>query len=212
MEPTIEELQAKLAEAEQAKAALTGELTDTRPKLREKDDLINTLKEQLKAATDKNNENPEEEKIRKAVEAQLAKDRATTAEANRKKAFEKFVAGNKDYHPDNDQGGLKKAALEKELANLNTWNTLTETEDLIAVIGKANTYLRGVDTSRQNDTTVAPYSSTTNSPAAPVGDDKDGLSPSEKKLIERNGWTKEKYTALKAKMPDYVENLVAGVK
>lgn len=212
MELTIEELQAKLSEAETAKAALTGELTDTRPKLREKDELINTLKEQLKAATDKNNENPEEEKINKAVDARLAREKQQTAEANRKKALDKFVAENKDYHPDNDTGGLKKQALERELANLTTWNASVEVDDLVAVIGKANAYLRGVDTSRQNDTTVAPYSSTPNSPASPVGDDKDGLSPQEKKLIDRNGWTKEKYLTLKGKMPDYVANLVEGVK
>lgn len=212
MEPTIESLTAKLAEAEAAKTALVGETTELRKSRQDKETEIELLKEQLKAATDKNNENPEEEKIRKAVAAELAKETTAKAEANRKKAFEKFVAENKEYHPDNDPSGLKKQALEKELAGLTSWQSTVEVDDLVTVIGKANAYLRGVDTSRQNDTTVAPYSSTPNSPTSPVGDDKDGLSPQEKKLIERNGWTKEKFLTLKGKMPDYVANLVEGVK
>lgn len=209
---TEAELKAKIVELEAAKVALTGELTDNRPKLREASEQIELLKTQLHAATEKNNANPEETKIAEVVARVLSQGEATRATNNRKTALDKFVSANKEFSPDNDPGGLKKAALERELANIKTWETAVEVDDLVGVIGKANTYLRGQDTSRQTETTVQPFSSSSASASQPVVIGDGDLSPQEKILIDRNDWTKERFLELKAKMPDFIEGLVEKVR
>lgn len=209
---TEAELKAKIVELEAAKVALTGELTTSKPKLREAQDKIDLLTQQLTAAVDKNNANPEETKIAEVVARVLSQGEATRATNNRKTALDKFVTANKEFSPDNDPGGLKKAALERELSSLKTWETAVEVDDLLGVIGKANTYLRGQDTSRQTETTVQPFSSSS-APASPPNVTGDGdLSPQEKKLLEQNGMSKEDFLKLKAKMPDFVEGLVERVR
>lgn len=209
---TEAELKAKITELENAKNALTGELTEQKPKIREAQEQIELLKGQLAAAVQKNNETPEEQKILSVVEKALAQRDQGDAEKNRKTAFDKFVAANKEYSPDNDPGGLKRSALERELATLKTWETAVEVDDLVGVIGKANTYLRGLDTSRQTNNTVQPYSSTTVSPSLIVQDPDADLSEQEKKLLAQNGMSKEKFLALKAKMPDFIETLLLQVR
>lgn len=209
-EKTVEELKLEVARLESEKAGLVGETQDLRKARQEKEEQITTLQDALKAATDKNNASPEDEKIAAAIAKVLSQKEEDRAKANRKAAFDKFVAENKEYHPDNDPSGLKRTALEKELAQFNT-NGIVETDDFVKVIGKANALLRGTDTPRQANTDN-PYSSTPSNPAPPApGPDKD-LSEQEKKLIDRNGWTKEKYMSLKAKMPDFIEGLIAGVR
>lgn len=205
-EKTVEELKAELATAQQAQQALTGELTDTRPKLRDATEKIELLTQQLQAAVEKNSQNPEEAKITEAVEAVLAKRTQQSAQANREAAFVKFVADNKEYHPENDTGGLKMAALKNEFNQFNT-SGIVEVGDFVTVIGKANALLRGTDTARQT-TVVTPQSSTSSQPAAPVTQPVSEISPAEKKLIESNGWTEEKFLKLKAKMPDMIEGLI----
>lgn len=208
-EKSPEELKAEIASLESAKAALTGELTDTRPKLREAQEKIDLLTEQLKAAVEKNQANPEEQKIAEVVQKILGNETQKSAERNREAAFTKFVTENNEYHPDNDAGGLKLAALKREFAAFNTTG-LVETEDFVQVIGKAHALLRGTDTTRQT-TTAQPYSSTSSQPAAPAVVVDSKLTEQEKKLVEENGWTEEKFLKLKAKMPDVIEDLIKPV-
>lgn len=208
-EKTPEELKAEIARLEQDKAALTGELQGNRPKLREANEQIELLKEQLAAAVKKNDAEPEDKKIAEAIDRVFAQRTQVSAEANKKAAFAKFVAENTEYNPDNDQGGLKFAALKKEFEQFNT-SGLVEKEDFESVIGKAHALLRGTDTTRRTDTPSIP-SSTTSTPAAPASIVQSKVSDEEKKLIERNGWTEEKYLKLKAKMPDYMNNLIRPV-
>lgn len=207
---TPEALKAKIAELEQAKTALVGETTELRKARQDKDAEVATLQEALRAATEQNNANPEEEKIRNVVQSILSESEKGRAQGNRKAAFDKFVTEHKEYHPDNDPSGLMKAALEREFAGFNTQG-LVEVDDFIEVIGKAERLLRG-DTTRQTEDTVQPYSSMSPSNPAPrTSGDKD-LTLTEQILIQRNGWTKEKFLGLKAKMPEFIESLVAGVR
>lgn len=210
MEKTIEELQSEIATLQSEKAGLVGETQDLRKSRQEKDTEIEGLKELVKQATDKNNADPEEGKIIAVVQKVLGNVAQQSAEKNRKAAFDKFVTENKEYHQDNDPTGLKRAALEREFGSFNTAG-LVETEDFVKVIGKANALLRGSDT-RDSDESTQIISSSSSTPAAPAaGLDKD-LSPQEAELIKRNGWTKEKFLGLKAKMPGFVRELVAGVR
>lgn len=205
---TPEVLKAKIAKLEADNASMTGELTGNRPKLREADEKIVLLQEQLKAASEKNNSNPEEDKIREAVAKVLSEKEVIKSKDNKKAAFDKFVSANKDYHPENDPTGLKRAALEKEYDTFNS-SGVTETEDFMTLIEKANTYLRGTDTARQNNNQ---YSSTPSSATPPKETLSSKLSEPEAKLIQRNGWTEEKFLGLKAKMPAFIEDLVAQVR
>lgn len=209
VEKSVDELKAEIATLEAAKAALTGELTDTRPKLREAQEKIDLLTTQLTAAVEKNKESPEEQKITEAVQKVLAQRDQQSAQGNREAAFAKFVKENSEYHPDNDAGGLKRAALEREFATFNT-SAIVKPEDFETFIGKAHALLRGTDTTRQTET-VTPYSSTTRTPAAPTAPVESKLSPEESELLKQNGWTEEKYLALKAKMPGIVEKLIKPV-
>lgn len=207
---TVEELQSEIVKLETDKQSLIGETQEIRKSRQEATEQVETLKELLKAATEKNNANPEDQKIEEVVRKALAQRDQQSATSNRKTAFDKFVSENKDYHPDNDAGGLKMAALEREFAGFNT-SALVAEEDFVKVIGKAHALLRGTDTQRQIDP-AQPESSLSNNPAQPhITQDKD-LSDTEAKLIQRNGWTKERFLALKAKMPDMVEDMVRDVR
>lgn len=207
-EKTAEELQAEIAKLQADKTALVGETTELRKSRQEKDEEIKVLQDAVKAATEKNAANPEEQKIADVVQKILGNESQKSAERNREAAFTKFVTDNNEYHPDNDTGGLKLAALKREYAGFNT-SGLVETDDFVNVIGKAHALLRGPDTPRQ--TTETPYSSTTSTPVAPAAPQNDKLSDQEKKVMEQNGWTETQFTTLKAKYPDMVAELIAPV-
>lgn len=209
-EKTADELKAEIAKLESDKQGLVGETQDLRKSRQEKDEEIATLKAALVAAAEKNQANPEEQKIAEVVARVLSKEKEQSAVTNREAAFTKFVAENKEYHPDNDPGGLKLSALKKEFEGFNTTG-LVATEDFVAVIGKANALLRGTDTSRQTPTDTNPYSSTTSTPAAPVVKTESKLSPEEQKLVADNGWTEDQFLKLKAKMPDMIDDLIRPV-
>lgn len=200
-----EVLRAKLAEAEAAKAALTGELTDTRPKLREANETIELLKQQLQAAVQKNDANPEDQKIEAVVQRFLGNKEQQDADRNRKQAFDQFINEHKEYSSDNDPGGVKKSALEREFGNFNLTG-LVETTDFKARIEKADRLLRG-STIRETENGNEPNSSGPSSTTAIEPENSTKLSPREKEVIERNGWTEAQYLSLKTKMPGYVESL-----
>lgn len=205
IQDTPEVLRTKLAEAEAAKAALTGELTDSRPRLREANETIVTLQEALRKATEKNNANPEEQKIEDVVRKLLGNKEQQDADKNRKAAFDQFISEHKEYSSDNDPGGVKKSALEKEFNNFNL-SGLLETADFKARIEKADRLLRG-STSRETEQESNSNSSGPSSTTAIEPDNSTKLTPREKEVVDRNGWTEEEYLRLKAKMPGYVESL-----
>lgn len=208
-------LKAKLALVESEKEGVVNELKGDRTKNREaiekKEKEITDLQEALKAAATKNVTVPtEDDKIASVVKAVFAERDGTKAQSDKKAAFDKFVNEHKEYHPENDAGGIKRAALEKELAGLVSWVNPSATDDFAAVIGKANALLRGNDTSRQNPMNTP--SSMPNSPSEQRVIDNSKLSSKETELIDRNGWTEEQYLKLKDKMPDYFDSLLSQMR
>lgn len=202
-EEEIVALQAKVTQLEADKVSLVGELTETRPKLREKDEALEAAKAALAAAVAKNNETPEDTKIAEAVRVELNRKEEERAVANKKQAFDKFVSDNKEYHPDNDPGGIKKAALEAQFNRFNQAG-LVEVDAFMRLIGDANALLRGIDTTRQMNPQI-PSTPTPVTPPNALPDNE--LTSEETELIQNNGWTKEQYLTLKGKMPDYFESL-----
>lgn len=207
-EEEIAALKAKNAQLEADKIALVGETTELRKSRADKETELQLAKEALVAAAEKNNQNPEEAKIAEVVTKVLSQEKLGQAERNKKAAFDKFVAENKEYHPDNDPGGIKAKALETQFNRFNL-NGLVEVDDFMKVIGDSNNLLRGIDTPRQPSTQVP---SSPHSVVAPSSQQVSELSPAEQALIERNGMTQEKYLALKAKMPDFAAALLATIR
>ncbi len=213
-----EELAQKIAKLEEEKNNLVGELKSDRKARQELKEQIEILKEQLeetlKSSTQQPAQNPGEVDVKQVVEQTLAEREASKAKLNKKIAFEKFVTQNKEFHPDNDPGGLKRAALEEKLSRFNT-DGIVEIEDFMRVIEDAKALLGRTDTTPQASTEQPiqnPYSSTPKVSVTPQHVENSGLTDKEKRLIEQHGFTEERYLRLKEKMPDYIDNLLKYVK
>lgn len=207
----VEELTKKIAEKEAALSNVVGELKEDREKRRLLTEENDLLKKALEDAT-KANVNPQlpddiAKVVEAAVEQKLSQRDASSAQSNRVAAVEKFVAENKAFHPENDVTGKLREALDNKLKQFNL-NGLHTSEEFYTVIRDAASLL-GVNTTPQTSSEIPnPYASTPRSSITPnAADDKD-VSPLEKKLIERNGMSKESFLALKAKNPAYINNLL----
>ena len=136
-------------------------------------------------------------------------------EDNAKSSYEdaliNFKESNKEFHPDNDEGGLKFSALERELSSFNT-SGLKSKNEFLAVFDKAKILLGGENKSEvinQN-----PYDDTSSeSGSSPKEVDNINLSSIELKLINSTfEGDKERYLKQKAKRPDYVDELLRWAK
>lgn len=206
-----EETTQKIAKLEEEKSNLVGELQEDRKARQELKEKIGVLETKL---TEKGETaNPEDTKTEEVVEKILAAKDASRAKNNKVIALEKFVTENKEFHPDNDTGGIRRAALEEKLARFST-DGMTEIEDFNSVIRDAEALLGRIDTTPKTptETEVAnPYSSTSQSTITPqLAPDKD-LTPKEQKIMEQAGFTKEKYLEIKAKNPSLVNGLLKDV-
>lgn len=205
-----EELTKKIAESETALQNVVGELKEDREKRRLLTEENDVLKKALEDATKVNaTQTPPDiaTVVENIVKQTLGQRDASVAQSNKVAAIEKFVAENKEFSPANDVTGKRREALDNAIRRFNT-DGLSTTEEFLSVISDAARLL-GTNTVPQTSSEIPnPYSSTIRTSITPnVADDRD-ISPEEKKLIERNGWTKERYVALKAKNPEYMQNLV----
>jgi len=152
---------------------------------------------------------PDTEKVSAVVKAVLEEEKASRAKSNQVTALEKFIAEHKEFTVDNDPTGLKRDALVRKLKIFNTQG-LESTEDFYSVIEDANRLLGNVDTKPKTDdvidTSTPTPDQTPNTVVSKV------LTPQEKKLIDRIGWTEDKFLKTKAKRPDYVADLVAEIR
>lgn len=209
----IERLTQEIATLQTEKVNLVGELKEDRIKRQEKDDAIAELQNALKEATEaaaRKGDAPDVAAVVKTVLAEeLSTREASKAKSNQVAAIERFVNEHKEFHQDNDPTGKKREALETAVKRFNT-NGLVEVEDFISVIADAARLL-GVDTAPKvpgENEVPNPYSSTNRTSITPKLADDTDLTAAEKKLIEQNGWTKERFMKLKGKMPSFIESLV----
>lgn len=208
-EQSVEALTKKIADLEAEKANLVGELKDDRQKRQQKDDEIATLQQALEEATKKNLNAADPNDVTKVVADMLAERDASMAKSNKIAAIEKFVADHKEFHPDTDTTGKRREALVEALKRFNT-DGLKTVDEFYAVIRDAHRLLvpdTGTQPSGEEEQ-PNPYSSTPSPSITPkVAEDKE-VTPEEKKLYEKNGWTKERYIELRAKNPTYMANLL----
>ena len=164
--------------------------------LKTKDAEIVALKAKLPPPTDTS----------EIVKAELAKRDAETAQQTRTRVESKFINDHKEFHPDNDAGGIKLAAFRKVLNKFNT-STLKTEDDFAEVYADA---LKVMNESTPGNKSVAGNQAATRSNSAnpPKEDENSKLTPKEQKLIEFIGWDEKRFLAQKAKRPAYVASLL----
>lgn len=141
------------------------------------------------------------------VERLLAKKDQEAAKAAREAAEAKFRETNKDFHPDNDPGGLKFAAFQRVLAKLNDSGART-VEDFSALYDDALALMNRQ--SPVKEVTYTPYAHTPSESGSPHQQDPNGLSAKEKRIIQGIGWTEERYLKIKKSRPEYIKKLLAS--
>jgi len=209
----------KFVKDSEAKENLVSEIKD----LREKKQLSESEAEELRKKVeelsniDKEGENAEkpvidstkiDELIEQRLQDRLSKKEVEDRAVSKQEAIRKFKESNKEFHEDNDEGGLKFSALEKKLSMFNTDN-VRSTEEFLTILNSAKTLMGGGI--KKNDEQANPYANTPSEEghSVPVEDKDKNLTPVELKLIERSfGGDKGKYLEQKAKRPDFVENLL----
>lgn len=210
-----DEIVGKLADKTQSEANLVSEIKELREKKQlteaEAEDLKKKLEQRDAIVVDTKDLTPEKiaEIAANTMKSAFAERDNETAKANRTAAFTAFISKHKEFHPDNDQGGIKMAALERKVSQFNTGGLKTES-DFLTVLE---------DASKLVGTTQAakPIGSDPN-PLAPIGTREgtyvpeasvDNLTSKEMKVIEQSfGGDKERYLKIKAKRPEYVATLL----
>lgn len=193
-------------------AQINAQLVDEIKELRTKNSMVTALLEKRdEKPIDPNKQLTDDEKLDLLLEKKLKEKEAQNAIANKKAAFEKFITEHKEFHPENDALGFKRAALEKKVNQFNT-DGLSTQEEFLTVIGDAKTLLMGNDSPTETSKGNAPYSNTPTPRGTPPAKQPDELSPKELKLAEMTGKTKEQILKLKLKNPEYLDSLLDYVK
>ncbi len=208
-----EDVVEKLASKTQNETNLVAEIKG----LREKKQIAEADAESLKKKLAKENViettgkefNPTmvEEITRKTLAAALAERDVETTKIASNNAMSSFINSHKEFHPDNDVGGIKMAALENKLAMFNTNNLSTESE-FSNILEEASRLTFSTINKEQsmNPTVTEP---TGEGAAVPKESQEDKLTPQELQIIDRvfDG-NKERYLKQKTKRPDYVKTLL----
>lgn len=209
-----EELVKKLEKESQDKANLVEEIKELRKKKQiteaEAEELKKKIEESKNVNTDIGELTPEKiaEIASKTTQEILNKNTEATIKSNKESALSKFKEKHKEFHNDNDEGGIKMSVLEKKLERFNTTNLKSEEdflsifEDAYALIGKSE----NSEIPENNIQTESPSGG-----SAPKEFQNTNLTPKEIEIVNRtfNG-DKERYLKIKAKRPDYVANLIQG--
>lgn len=201
VEPTDKELEYinQIAQLEQDKANLTGEIQDIRKKNKEKDDELESLRtpKEPKAT----GEVDVEEKVRSILSE---RDKAVIAQ-EKEEAFDEFKQTHKEFDPSNDPGGLKFAAFEKELKKFNL-EGLTSKKQFSSRLKEVHEFMNRHK--QPVEDTITPTPVVPSSGADPSKGETHVLTQIEKTIINRLGWTSEKYLKIKLKNPVYVQKLI----
>lgn len=153
----------------------------------------------------------EDEKIAAVVKKVLGAEKSSNAQANKKAAFEKFVAEHKEFHPENDSLGLKRDALQKKFSQFNT-DGLSAVEDFMSVIGDAKTLLLGNDSTTETSERQPLIQQPPNLRNSPPKQTSSKLTDKEKKLMEQTGRTEEQILKMKQTHPDMLSDLLDFVR
>lgn len=183
-----------LAERKQNEANMQKELIDLRKKNR---DLATANGQGAKPEID----------ISKAIEAEFKKRDEEVVKAASEQALVDFLDSHPEFSKENDEGGLKFAAFQKALGRINLSGVKTK-EDYGQVLQDALRLTGEVES-------VLPSFSSTPRSANEVRSVPRGaqLTTPEQKLVQKNfGGNVDAYLKVKAKRPEYVEELLNWVR
>lgn len=182
-----------LAERKQNETNMQNELIDLRKKNR--DLAAGSIQE------------PKSEEIQKVVEAELKKRDTEELKRTTESVLIKFLDSHPEFSTENDEGGLKFAAFQKALVRINTQGVKT-----------ASDYEQVLEDALRLTGQVAPatpsFSSTPRSAPEVRGVSKGAqLTTPEQKLVQNNfGGDVDAYLKVKAKRPEYIEELIRWVR
>ena len=188
----VEKLKIELTTTKQGLEHVVDELKEERRKRREAEEKLNPSK-------------PIDE-VSEKVRVALMEDKKKQAELNRVKALEKFQEENKEFHPDNDPGGLKMALLQKELNGLKTDDAVLA-EDFLSLLDKAKRLIPTI--APETPVTIVPPASTPITATPPRVRVESKLTPKEQQAAQSVGWTEEKFLKIKTAQPRFVEQLLS---
>lgn len=149
--------------------------------------------------------------VEETVRKLLAEQAAGTVKEERSSAEATFRNTHKEFHPDNDPGGLKWAAFEKSLAEVN----LSGASSKDAFVSKFETALLIMNKGKSSSdaTVITPYADTpVDSGGNPIVVNSNGLTAKELRIVKNLGWTEERYVKLKKSNPAYVESIIQQAK
>lgn len=169
------------------------------------DAVVNELKDlRKKLATAGVSTDDVDQKIAEA----LLKKESDDAQKVWTNTYNGFTNKHKEFHPDNDPAGLKKAALDRELSGLNRGG-LTTGQEFESILEKARILVMAQHNPQALNVRIDPSIPTGG--GEPHARDNSDLSSQELKMIDKlNGlgasqWDAERFKKLKARNPGYVE-------
>ncbi len=152
------------------------------------------------------------DEVAKKVEEVLAQKDLSRAKANKQAALDRFIKENKEFHEDNDIGGLKRQALEAKFNRFNT-DGIVEIEDFTTLIKDAHRLLVGTD-KQPESVSLNTYSSVVPKSSGDSNKDENKVefSEGEQLLIKKTGVSKERILKLREKSPGFLQDLISRVR
>jgi hypothetical protein len=201
---TEEQLKAILRERDEAKRLAKQKeegLNNVVEELKEMRQKKAELEEKLKQGSAQGQPSIEEVVTNKIREAEMLRQ-AEERKIAQQRAKEKFMAEHKEFLPENDPSGIRMAALEKKLQRFNLSGASSE-DDALEIYNDAFKLLSEKDSGSNFSGVTPPPASGGSSRYESTG----SLTAKELGVIQRLGWTREKYFEMKAKHPQLVSDL-----
>ncbi len=191
----FDELVKSKAEKAQNEANMVAEITELREKNRKVSDTKNPVVPEPVG------------EVSKEVQAEFAKRDAEALQRASQEATVEFLDSHPEFSKENDVGGLKFAAFQKALGRI-ALNGVKTKQDYTQVLNDALRLTGEIAPSMPN------YSSTPRTAISVPGTPPSAqLTTPELKLVQNNfGGDVEKYLKMKAKRPEYVEELLRWVR
>lgn len=198
LQEQINKLQAELDKEKSEKSNTVEEIKEMRLKIRE-------LEDEKRNLESKNSE-PEDDVSKKVKEILDGKEKERSKKS-KELALQKFFSENKEFHPDNDPGEIKRSALLREFNSFNT-NGLLEVDEFVTVLNKAKRLVTTKINPEPESTEITPKNDNNTPDPTPKFNEPSKLSSEERQLIKDIGWTEERFLKVKQSQPKYVESLL----
>lgn len=208
-----DEMVEKLADSTQSKANLVSEIKELREKKQLSDAEAVELRKKLEARSAPLNPSdltPEKiaEMTTETVSRILSERETQVSKDNMGTALGSFKAQHPEFHPENDEGGIKMAMLERKLGQFNMSGLKTEKE-FLSVLSDARRLVTNVPEPEGKGDNPNPLPPNSGGDGSKLREVSVTLTPKEWKIIENTfGGDKERYLKIKAKHPDYVNTLL----